>query len=114
VHDGLAPQQLHRLQDTKAKHVNDHKIMMKIVLLQLLSRCCLDGVATLLRLYGSPNRVDVLFQSASVYVAVPLIGGSVNLPLLTAAASRESSDHTEGPWLNMPSTQHIGYLQHWR
>lgn len=40
---------------------------------------------TLLRLYGSPNKVDVLFQSASVY-SLPFTGGSVNLPLLTAAA----------------------------
>ena len=39
---------------------------MKVVLLLPLNRCFLDGVATLLRLYGSPNRVDVLFQSASV------------------------------------------------
>ena len=39
----------------------------------------------LLRLYGSPSKVEVLFQSSSVY-SFPFTGGSVNLPLRTAAA----------------------------
>ena len=43
------------------------------------------GCSTLLRLYGSPSKVEVLFQSSSVY-SFPFTGGSVNLPLRTAAA----------------------------